>query len=262
MTTTTTTAGALLHPRIRERRAAIEDLNLRTRNRKLVAAGLLVLVALIGAASTQSPLLDVDEVRVIGAVRQSPDFIRELAELNQGEPLLGLDLKAAEQRLLEHPDVAWVQATKEWNGSITVEIGERLPTARFESSEGPMVVASDGVVLEVSETVDTSLPLISGAMFSTVPGASVPVEVSEALSVAAALPGDITTLFERIEISVDMLSIRLVGGGRIDLGDARDLDTKFDAIRAFFAQVELDCLDALDVQAPSVPVITRDKSCR
>ena len=34
------------------------------------------------------------------------------------------------------------------------------------------------------------------------------------------------------------------------------------AIRAFFAQVELDCLQHLNVQAPTVPVLVRAEACR
>ena len=75
---TTTVASAPTHPRISERRAAVRDQKLRSRNRKLSIAGLLVLAGLIAAAATQSPLLDVDEIRVIGAERNSAELSMRL----------------------------------------------------------------------------------------------------------------------------------------------------------------------------------------
>ena len=262
MTASATLNSALSHPRISARRAAVEDQKLRSRNRRLIGAGVVILAALIAVLATQSPLLDVDEVRVIGAVRQNPELVRELSGVHAGEPLVGLDLEAAEEQLASLPEVAWVQVSKNWAGVVTIEVIERAPVARFVSDDEAIVAAGDGVVLDVPGPSAETLPLISGAMFVAHPGESVPAEVTEALAVAAALPPDIAHLTEKVEIAVDMLALRLVGGGKIELGDDRNLDSKFDAIRAFFAQVELDCLDTLNVQAPTVPVISRQASCR
>jgi hypothetical protein len=195
---------------------------------------------------------------------------------------------------------------------VTVEINERLAVARIESPDGTLVVAADGLVLNVidrrvpttgaeataaefgqtaepGETTDpaqqdtgqpdnqdpdeavvelaplapeiASLPEIAGAMFRTERGKSIPDVLNDALVVAAELPADIASITERVEITVDSLVLRSVGGGAISLGDARDLHEKFDAIRAFLAQVDLSCLDTLNVRAPSVPVIRRGSNC-
>ena len=105
------------------------------------------------------------------------------------------------------------------------------------------------------------LPEIAGAMFSTDRGRQIPDVLDDALRVAAVLPADISSVTDRIEITVDSLVLKVVGGGDIALGDARDLDAKFDAVRAFLAQVDLSCLDTLNVRAPSVPVIRRTPNC-
>ena len=105
------------------------------------------------------------------------------------------------------------------------------------------------------------LPEIAGAMFSTDRGRQIPDVLDDALRVAAVLPADISSVTDRIEITVDSLVLKVVGGGDIALGDARDLVAKFDAVRAFLAQVDLSCLDTLNVRAPSVPVIRRTPNC-
>ena len=119
----------------------------------------------------------------------------------------------------------------------------------------------DPVPLEPLPPEIDVLPEIAGAMFSTDRGRQIPDVLDDALRVAAVLPADISSVTDRIEITVDSLVLRVVGGGDIALGDARDLDAKFDAVRAFLAQVDLSCLDTLNVRAPSVPVIRRTPNC-
>ena len=280
------------HPKFRERRAEVEDQTQRSRHRKLIVLAGLIALGLLGWAATQSALLDVDEVRIVGAERTSAAYLRNVAGVELGTPVLGLDTNTIEERLALLPEVAAVTVASNWGGLVTVEITERLPVARIESADGTAVIAGDGLVLEIIERIplgggtglsDTGLsntdevgdpapleplppeidvlPEIAGAMFSTDRGRQIPDVLDDALRVAAVLPADISSVTDRIEITVDSLVLKVVGGGDIALGDARDLDAKFDAVRAFLAQVDLSCLDTLNVRAPSVPVIRRTPNC-
>jgi hypothetical protein len=290
------------HPKFRERRAEVEDQTQRSRHRKLIVLAGLIALGLLGWAATQSALLDVDEVRIVGAERTSAEYLRDVAGVELGTPVLGLDANTIEERLALLPEVAAVTVASNWGGLVTVEITERLPVARIESAEGTAVIGGDGLVLEIIERIPLGggtglsdaglsdaglsntgltnpdevgdpvpleplppeidvLPEIAGAMFSTDRGRQIPDVLDDALRVAAVIPADISSVTDRIEITVDSLVLRVVGGGDIALGDARDLDAKFDAVRAFLAQVDLSCLDTLNVRAPSVPVIRRTPNC-
>ena len=310
------------HPKFRERRAEVEDQTQRSRQRRLIVLAGLIALGLLGWAATQSALLDVDEVRIVGAERTSAAYLRNVAGVELGTPVLGLDTNTIEERLALLPEVAAVTVASNWGGLVTVEITERLSVARIESADGTAVIAGDGLVLEIIERIplgggtglsdtglsdtglsdtglsdtglsdtglsttglsDTGLsntdevgdpapleplppeidvlPEIAGAMFSTDRGRQIPDVLDDALRVAAVLPADISSVTDRIEITVDSLVLKVVGGGDIALGDARDLDAKFDAVRAFLAQVDLSCLDTLNVRAPSVPVIRRTPNC-
>lgn len=252
------------HPRFRERRAEVEDQSLRSRNRKLAFAGVVVLLGLIGAAVTQSALLDVDEIAVIGTERLAPDEIRAVAGIELDEPILGLDTNAAKLRLLELTEVQDVEVTASWRGTVTIDVIERLPVARISSPEGAMIVAADGLVLDViSEATEETETLIeiTGAMFSRARTERVPDVVNDALVIADVLPRDLAEITESVQITVDALVLRMVGGGEVSLGDARDLPEKFDAVRAFVEQVNLGCLSSLNVAAPSSPVIVRNPNC-
>lgn len=260
---TITEAPEVPHPRILQRREEVADASQRSRKRKLVATAVVGALVALAALATQSPLLDVDEVRVVGALRSSPDELRQVAEVELGAPLLGFDHAAVEQRIRALPQVSNVASTSDWSGVVTIEVAERLPAAKILFADGAIIVATDGVVLKISESDEfAGLPTISGVMVSAItPGELAPSEVNEALQVVNELPGDVSRITERVEITVDSLVLRVVGGGAVALGDSRDLDAKFDAVRAFLDQVDLSCLESLNVQAPRVPVIVRTPNC-
>jgi len=289
--------SVVAHPRILERRAEVENQEQRrTRRRLYVLIGFIAL-ALLAFGIANSPLLDVNEVRVIGAERNSPDAIRTIAGVPPGTGLVGLDLEAAEFAVEALPDVVSAQVAKTWTGVVTVAIEEREAVAWIAAPAGRMIVASDGVVidLEIAEPApvgasilgqagvdgiasvggaetpeavpelgppDPALVEVGGAMFTSPIGTIVPIEVAGAVNVAAHVPDDIASIVERVELRIDGLRLRLAGGGLVELGDDRSLDEKFDAVRAFVAQVDLRCLEQIDVRAPTVPTLERAEACR
>lgn len=249
------------HPRIVARREEVADDNQRKRTRRAMVGGVLVLLAVLAWAATRSPLLDVDEVRVLGATELSAETVRGVAGVEPGQPLIGLRMSVAEDELAQLPAIAEASVTRTWGGLVTIEVVERVGVASFVVPDGGLVVAADGVVLASTAEVDESHPRVLGAMFSADVGDVVPVEVREVLTVAAALPPDLASLTDQIELSVDRVVLRLRGGAVVDLGDARSLGDKMTAIRTVVDQVDLRCLDELNVAAPLVPVVTRLASC-
>ena len=141
------------HPKFRERRAEVEDQTQRSRQRRLIVLAGLIALGLLGWAATQSALLDVDEVRIVGAERTSAEYLRDVAGVELGTPVLGLDTNTIEERLALLPEVAAVTVASNWGGLVTVEITERLPVARIESADGTAVIAGDGLVLEIIERI-------------------------------------------------------------------------------------------------------------
>ena len=87
------------HPKFRERRAEVEDQTQRSRQRRLIVLAGLIALGLLGWAATQSALLDVDEVRIVGAERTSAAYLRNVAGVELGTPVLGLDTNTIEERL-------------------------------------------------------------------------------------------------------------------------------------------------------------------
>lgn len=249
------------HPRIKERQVAVQLANLKQRNNRVAAIGALVALVMLAWAMLQSPLFDVDEVRVVGAQTLEPGSVAALSEVSTGDPIFGLDLAMIEDRLEIVPSIASATATKSWGGTVDIEIVERVPSVQFRNGETWLLTAADGMVISHLDSPKPGVPGVRGALFQTAPGRRVPAEVTVSLAVAAAMPTDVAGVVETITQTADSLILDLYGGATIELGDSRNLSEKFAAARAFLAQVELRCVDTIKVQAPTVPVVVRAAGC-
>ncbi len=253
------------HPRIRARLDELASGRARKRSRRLVGLGAAVLLSLGAAGLTQTPLLDVDRIEVLGSSTLNDELVRAVAAVDLDAQVLGFDTDAVRDRLLAHPRVETATVDARWNGTVEIVLTERREAAQFMTPGAALLVATDGTVLESVParlaSPHSTIPWVSGATFTALPGDTVPPELRDGLAVAAGLPSDLRVVTERVEIRTDGLGLRLVGGATIDLGDARELDAKFDAARSFIEQVHLRCLDSINVRAPLVPVLRRLESC-
>lgn len=249
------------HPRILERQVAVQIENLKRRNKKVIAGCVLIAVAVVAFAVTQSPLLDVDSVEVVGAQTLTSASVARLSELTPGDALVGLDLQLAEDRLEIVPSISSATVTKSWGGLVRIEIVERRAAVQFRNGDTWIITASDGIVITHADAPRAGVPGVRGALFQTAPGRRVPSEVNVSLTVASAMPADVAVVVETITQTADSLLLDMYGGATIELGDARNLGEKFDAVRAFLAHVELRCVEAINVRAPTVPVLIRSDRC-
>ena len=89
-------------------------------------------------------------------------------------------------------------------------------------------------------------------------GERLPAEARDALTVATALrermPGVV------VSVSTD-LDAALAEGGEIRFGSAKELDLKVTAAKTVLADVDLACLETLDVRVPGSPALTRNQTC-
>ena len=143
---------------------------------------------------------------------------------------------------------------------------EPVAQAQIDGMAGYAIVDADGRVLTTQSDPRPGLVTISAAQGSMSPGGWLASGSLEAVAVADALR---LPLGEKIaSIVIDEsgtlnlhLNREVVGeaaaGGVILIGSIDDVDAKVLAIETILAQVDLGCLSVLDVQVPTVPVITR-----
>lgn len=247
---------ALVDPRIAARRAGI-----RSRRRSRVWMSIVVVAVLLatGFGITQSPLLDVDEVEVIGARRSGAARVLEAAGVEPGTPLLGLDLSGPRRSIAALPWVDQVRSSRTWGGKVTFDVTEREAIAQIPAGEEWALADREGRVLQVSPTRG-ALPVVLAA--------PVP-QPAEWLS-ESALP-----LLEASEALIPLqgkgigpiswangqVVVGLVGEGEVHWGGRDDPGGKADALSRILAAVDLKCVQTVNLTEPERPALTAIDGC-
>lgn len=249
-----------IDPRIRARRIEVRRHQGRRRLARLIEAGLVLLVGAAFAGALHTPLLDVDEVSVVGIRHLSADEVTSAAGVEPGTPLVAVDLRAAGERVAALPWVARVELHRGIDGVVTLAVTEREPVAAVAGPEGPVAVDREGRVLGPVPP-DPGRPLPGLVVPGAVPeaGRYLAVRFDAALVLAEALtasvPGAVTA------IDPEGLAATLATGGEVRFGDADRLEAKLRSLATVLDQVDLACLAVIDVRLPGSPVLTREEGC-
>jgi cell division protein FtsQ len=252
----------VVDPRMRSRRIEVQrDAGRRRLRRVLAVVGTLTALA-AAYALTQSPVLDVDHVRVTGGEHTDAAAVTLTSGVGRGAAMVSLDTGAVARRVEELPWVRTARVERRWPGTVRITITERTPTAILPVDDTRIaLVDAAGRVLSVVDTqaeVPPGLPTLAGVRGEPAAGDTLSARARDALAVAQAageaLPGTLT------EISTD-LDATLISGGRVRFGSADDLDDKIVAVETVLTDVDVACLDVLDVRVPRSPVLTRNGGC-
>lgn len=251
-------AGESMDPRIRRRR--IEVRREAGRRRLRLLGGTAAVLALLGGAygATRSPLLDVEDVRVTGAVGTSRDGIAA-AGLRPGRPMTDIDPGAAARRLEALPWVSRARVERQWPDTVSVRIVERSATAAAALPEGGWALAdAHGRVLAWVAERPAGLVELRGAERPGPPGATLGPPTRAALEVLAALS---LTPGARVG-TVDLgfagdLDLTLAAGPVVRFGAPVQVEEKVTALRTIAEKVSLAHVAAIDVRVPSSPALTR-----
>lgn len=262
----------VVDPRFRARRIAVRKQAGRRRLRRLVLLTALAAVALAVVVVLESPVLDVDEIAVLGAQSLDPATIAEAASIDHGAPMLLTDLDEAARSV---EALAWIEeasVSRQLPGRVVVDIVERTPSALVTAGGSSALVDRSGRVLEAGDPIGYPAHVPSDPPFvdvvvpdgvaSDVPraGGVVPTELLAAISVAERLRENPSGAVVAVRLE-PTFSFDLAGGGTVDLGDADDLDVKIEAFRTVHARVDLICVATVDLRVPTHPILTRNPSC-
>lgn len=244
---------------MRSRRIAVRRDQGRRRLKRFILALGVVAVIVAGVVATQTPLLDVDRVRVEGVARTGVAEVRRAAGIDRGDPMVGVDTGGAAARIEGLPWVARAAISRHWPGTIEVVVTEREPLAIVAVAGGRVaVVDRDGRVLQITRQTAAGLPEVTGVSGRIAEGEELGSRARDALTVVRALgerlPGVVATVSSDLDAS-------LVAGGEIRFGSTDDLDDKIVAVETVLADVDISCLDVLDVRVPGSPALTRHQRC-
>ena len=198
---------------------------------------------------------------MLGATRVDPDQVVAVAGIDRGEPLVEVDVEGAESAVADLPWVDSVRGSVGVDGAVTLELTERVPVAAVRGASGWLLVDADGRVLDRRSSLEGVEVVIDGPRWNVEPGDWIAERALPAIELAAALPAGVAPKVASIADGDGGLELVLFGGGRVVFGSTDELDAKFHSTLTMLLQVDLRCLDRIDVRAPAVPVLTRVDDC-
>jgi cell division protein FtsQ len=207
-----------------------------------------VVLALVGGgiyAVYYSKWLAVEDVEVSGAQTVTAGDIRDRSGIDDGEPLMRVDLAAAERRIGALAVVKTVSVTRQWPHGILISIEERVPIAVVEIGGQLRGMDEDGVVFRSYKQAPPGLPRVETSIGTT------SAALKEAAKVVSALPQDLSLQVDHVEVkTVDEISLVLKDGRTVVWGSADESDTKAEVAATLLATVQAQ---VYDVSVPSKP---------
>jgi cell division protein FtsQ len=221
------------------------------RRRWLAWRYLLVVVVVLAAlgggvwAVGYSTWLGVETIDVSGAQTVDAAEIRTRSGIDAGEPLVRIDLAAAERRIGALAVVRSVDVTRQWPNGVLISIEERVPIAVVEIGGRLRGMDADGVVFRDYKKAPPGLPHVVTSVGTT------SAALQEAAKVISALPEDLTLIVDHVQVdTVDEISLVLKDGRTVVWGSADESDTKADVLATLLATVQAQ---VYDVSVPAKP---------
>ena len=233
------------------------------RNFRKVIGISVILVVLLGLYSaTRSELLDVDRIDVLitGGNKISSNEIVALSEISLSQSMISVDSNKAESLILMNPWVAEVEINKEWPSSISIWVSSREAFAYVVTLDGKFAtIDANGIVLELFK-LDSSDDFVSLLVekFAN-PGSKIE-GIEMLLRAARAISPDLQQWIKIISPTASGVRAELHGSVFVNLGSSEDFTAPMSDLKAVLGQVELMCIESIDVSVRENPIIERDNS--
>ena len=259
--------------RIAARRADAEDEADRLRLRPILAVLGVLVAAVVVLAVLWSPLFSVHRITLHGVTDDQRGAILAAANIQNGSPLVTVDVAAARARVAALPMVDGVRVARVWPRSVVITVALRtaLASIHVPGSGGLAVVDVRGTVIATSLSEDPSfdpktaaLPVVeSGLTQVPAPGARIGARDRGAVRTLAALDSDLRSRVREVRLDGRVVRMHLIGEGRfadvsVVFGQPNDLRAKALALRSVFSHGEIggNSITAIDVSVPDAPILT------
>ncbi|CUR61743.1 Cell division protein FtsQ [metagenome] len=194
-----------------------------------------------------SATLQVKRVEVVGNDLLSDGRVREIADVPLGEQLALVDLARADARVGSLAEVRSVDVTRTWPDAVRIQVVERTAVAVVELAGRLRGLDADGVVFRDYKTAPKGMPRVR-------PGSSAGTDaLKEAATVVAALPEDLATRVDHVEVAtVDQITLVMRDQRQVLWGSAEESELKAQVIDRLLAAQKAS---VYDVSVPGNPTV-------
>jgi len=211
----------------------------------------LALVLVLATAGTAvymlffSTTLQVARVEVVGNDLLSDGRVREIADVPLGEQLALVDLGRADARVGSLAEVRSVDVTRTWPDTVRIEVTERTAVAVVELGGRLRGLDADGVVFREYQRAPQGMPRIR-------PGTAAGTDaLREAATVVSALPADLATRVDHVEVTtIDQITLVMRDQRQVLWGSAEESGLKAQVVDRLLAAQQATYYD---VSVPGNP---------
>jgi len=234
--------------------ASVRRFMARARRRRIRAAlpwatvgGLLALAGLIAWIVYGTSVFGVREVRITGTEILTAEEVRRAAAVPDGDPLARVDLSGIERRVGALAPAGKVIASRDWPGTIAIQVRERTPVVAVPQGNRFVLVDAAGVVFHTVRSRPADLPLARLAK----PGPD-DAATRAALTVLAALSEDLRKQLSAVAVDGPaQIKLELRGGRTVVWGDVSESAAKSRVATALLPRKGT----VIDVSAPEVVTV-------
>ena len=209
---------------------------------------LLLVVALVATSVYLvffSTTLQVKRVEVVGNDLLSDARVREIADVPIGDQLALVDLARADARVGALAEVKSVDVTRTWPDVVRIAVVERTAVAVVELAGRIRGLDAEGIVFREYKSVPKGMPRIRPG------GAAGTDALQEAATVVSALPKDLATRVDHVEVAtVDQITLVMRDGRQVLWGSAEESELKAEVVDKLLAAQEASFYD---VSVPGNP---------
>lgn len=242
--------------RIAERRRDVRRERQTSRRRRTVTVAASVLALVVFVLVERSPLVALESVEVVGTDRLAVEDVLAATQLEPGTSTLRLRLSRVEDRVRALALVAEVEASRLDPLSVRITVTEREPALVAVGDRTEVLVDRTGTVLEPG-TID-GLPVVALPAAPPEVGTSGAEDgpLRGAVTVWRGLSGPLRAEVVRVTATAEVdLTLHLRSGVEVRFGPPTRLDEKVRAIGSVLEDVGDRPISAIDVTAPTRPVV-------
>lgn len=217
---------------------------------KYVVAALALVGVLVGGIWLVlfSSVLSVHQVEVRGTEELTPAEVRAVAGLSLEDPLARVDLDAVRSRVQALAQVRSAEISRQWPDTVVIDVEERVAIATVEIGGDLRGLDLEGVVFDDYAKAPVGLPRVETSLDAGQEA------LREAAAVVSALPEDIATMVDHVEVaSVDQLSLVLRDERVVLWGSAEESDVKAEVLAGMLRGRAAASATTYDVSVPGQP---------
>ena len=171
--------------------------------------------------------------------------------------MTSVNTESVETLLSDYSWVEEVEVEKKWPNTVSIWVALRKPFANALTSKGELAVIDEtGIVIEDNSSPYENLPTLLVEDIGY-PGNAI-IGIDKLLSAASEVSPDLNHWIEIILPTASGVRLQLSGSVFADLGSQNDFSVHYKALKAVLGQVELTCIQRIDVSIPENPVVERD----